>query len=130
MPQSSNPLAVTVCHVEYPRPLTETEKAVLLHVLEMTDAPEMDKLRGQVEVATATHPCACTCPSIGLAVDPRQAQPISHEARLDMEVYYETGAVMVWVDDGWLSNLETWWWSDDPPLDFPPLDSLRPTPPD
>ena len=113
----------------YPRPLTETEKAVLLHVLEMTDAPEMDKLRGQVEVATATHPCTCTCPSIGLAVDARQAQPISHEACLDVEVYYETGAVMVWVDDGWLSNLETWWWSDDPPQEFPQLGALRLSPP-
>jgi hypothetical protein len=36
----------------------------------------------------------------------------------------------VWVDDGWLSNLETWWWSDDPPRAFPPLDALRLEPPD
>jgi hypothetical protein len=36
---------------------------------------------------------------------------------------------MVWVDDGWLSNLETWWWSDDPLQEFPPPDALRPTPP-
>ena len=37
---------------------------------------------------------------------------------------------MVWVDDGWLSNLETWGWSDDPPREFPPLDALRTRPPD
>jgi hypothetical protein len=36
---------------------------------------------------------------------------------------------MVWVDDGWLSNLETWWWRDDPPRAFPPLDAFRMTPP-
>lgn len=109
----------------YPRPLTDTEKGVLIRVLEMRNAPEMDKLRAQVDVATATEPCTCPCPSIGLAVDPERAPPISHEGRLDVEVYYETGAVMVWVDDGWLSNLETWWWSDEPPKHFPPLDALR-----
>ena len=86
--------------MDYPRPLTDTEKAVLLHVLEMTDAPDMEKLRRQVEVATATEPCTCPCPSVGLAVDPHQAEPISHEGRLDVEVYYETDAVMVWVDNG------------------------------
>ena len=73
--------------MSYPRPLNETEKAVLMRVFEMT----------------------------GL--------------RLELEVYYDTGAVMVWVDDGWLSNLETWWWSDDPPREFPPLETLRLTPP-
>jgi len=115
--------------MSYPRALTDTEKGVLVRVLEISDVPEMNKLRAQIEVATATLPCNCPCPSVGLAVDPKRAQPISHEGRLDVEVYYETGAVMVWVDDGWLSNLETWWWSDDPPSDFPPLDTLRTTPP-
>jgi hypothetical protein len=35
----------------------------------------------------------------------------------------------VWVEDGWLSNLEAMWWSDDPPREFPPLEPLRVTPP-
>jgi hypothetical protein len=69
--------------VPYPRPLTATEKDVLLRVLEMTDAPELDKLRTQVEVAVATEPCTCPCPSVGLAVDRERAQPISHEGPLD-----------------------------------------------
>jgi hypothetical protein len=115
--------------VPYPRPLTDIEKAVVLRVLEMRNAPELYKLRGQVEVAVATEPCTCPCPSVGVAVDHERAQPIAHEGRLDVEVYYDTGAVMVWVDDGWLSNLETWWWSDDPPKDFPALEALRLTPP-
>lgn len=96
----------------------------------MTGAPELDVLREQIEAGIATAPCACPCPSITLAVDRERARPISHEGRLDLEVYYESGAVMVWVDDGWLSNLETWWWSDDPPPEFPPLDALRLTPPE
>jgi hypothetical protein len=56
-------------------------------------------------------------------------QSCAHEGRLDVEVYYDNGAVMIWVDDGWLSNLETWWWSDDPPKELPPLEALRLTPP-
>jgi hypothetical protein len=116
--------------VSYPRPLTDAEKAMVLRVLEMTQVPDLDKLRGQVEAAVATAPCDCPCPSVTLAVDHATAEPIAHQGRLDAEVYYDTGAVMVWVDDGWLSNLETWWWSDDPPHEFPPLDALRLTPPD
>jgi hypothetical protein len=115
--------------VAYPRPLTGVEKAIALRVLEMAGAPEMDRLRGQVEVAVATQPCSCPCPSVALAVDHERAEPISHKGRFDAEMYYDTGAVMVWVDDGWLSNLETWWWSDDPPQEFPPLGALRHTPP-
>lgn len=116
-------------YVPYPRPLTDVEKAVALRVLELTNAPELDKLREQVEVAVATAPCSCPCPSVGLAVDPDRVQPIAHGGRLDLEVYYETGAVMVWVDDGWLSNLETWWWSDDPPQEFPQFGALTLSPP-
>lgn len=101
-----------------------------MRVFAMTGAPELDLLREQVEAGIAVSPCACPCPSLNLSVDDTRARAISHEGRLDLEVYYETGAVMVWVDDGWLSNLETWWWSDDPPTAFPALDALRLTPPE
>jgi hypothetical protein len=101
-----------------------------MRVFEMTGAPDLDALAAQVEAGIATHPCECPCPSVTVAIDRARARPISHEGRLDLEVYYDTGAVMVWVDDGWLSNLETWWWSDDPPREFPPLGTLRLTPPD
>lgn len=116
--------------MSYPRPLNTTEKAVLLRVFEMTEAPEQDALRQQVEAGIATRPCDCPCPSVDLAVDQTRARPISHKGRLDLEVYYDSGAVMVWVDDGWLRNLETWWWSDEPPTEFPPLDALRLSPPE
>jgi hypothetical protein len=129
--QSSSPAQPGyVVGVSYPRPLTDAEKAMMLRGLEMTQAPDLEKLRGQVEAAVATAPCDCPCPSVTLAVDHARAEPIAQLGRLDVEVYYDTGAVMVWVDDGWLSNLETWWWSDDPPQEFPPLDALRLTPPD
>jgi hypothetical protein len=118
-----------VVAVAYPRPLTGEEKAIALRVLEMAGAPEIDKLRRQVEIAVATRPCSCPCPSVELAVDHERAEPIAHGGRFDAEMYYDAGAVMVWVDDGWLSNLETWWWSDDPPREFPPPEVLRPTPP-
>lgn len=120
----------TVLDVSFPRPLNETEKAVLLRVLSLTEPPEIETLRAQVEVAVASESCPCVCPSVGIEVDPVRAQPISNVGRLDLEVYYDTGAVMVWADDGWLSNLEAWWWSDEAPTEFPPLDALRLTPPE
>jgi hypothetical protein len=119
-----------VRRVSYPRPLNETEKAVLLRVFELNGARELDALTEQVEAGIATRPCDCPCPSVSLAVDRARARPIAHHGRLELEVYYDGGAVMVWVDDGWLSNLETMWWSDDPPREFPALDGLRLTPPE
>lgn len=37
---------------------------------------------------------------------------------------------MVWVDDGMLSNLEVWWWSDEAPTEWPSPADLGPTPPE
>ena len=116
--------------MSFPRPLTDTEKTVLIAALRLAEVDEIAELQAQADVAVATKPCPCGCPSVSLAVDANRAKPISHAGRLDVEVYYETGAVMVWADDGWLSNLEVWWWSDEAPTEFPPADALRREPPD
>ncbi|XAY05992.1 hypothetical protein DSM112329_02853 [Paraconexibacter sp. AEG42_29] len=31
---------------------------------------------------------------------------------------------MVWIEDGWLSHLEIYWWSDRAPTEFPELAQL------
>jgi hypothetical protein len=115
--------------MSFPRPLTETEKAVTLRVLELGEVAEMPILRSQVEAAIAASPCPCPCPSLALDVDRERATPTSYSGRPVAEAYYDGGAVMVWVDDGWLSNLEIHWWSDETPAQFPPLDSLTKQPP-
>ena len=36
----------------------------------------------------------------------------------------ETGEILVWVHAGFLSGLEFAWWTDEPPLRFPPSDRV------
>ena len=37
---------------------------------------------------------------------------------------WDCGSIMVWVDDGWLSNLEIDWQTGDAPLEFPALPTI------
>jgi hypothetical protein len=108
--------------VSYPRPLTATEKAVVRNLLEEAGAPELDVLAGQLEAAYATRKCECVCSTISMAVDPSQAKPVSYSGKPVATADYHGGGVMVWVEDGWLSHLEIYWWSDDAPTEFPELD--------
>jgi hypothetical protein len=55
--------------VIYSRPLNETEKAILLRVFELTQPPDLDALREQVQAGIAVWPCDFPCPSITVAVD-------------------------------------------------------------
>ena len=114
----------------FPRPLSEIERTLALRVLELGEARELDRLRAQLDVAVATEPCPCVCPSVGIGVDPTLAPSTSYSGRPVAEAYYEGGSVMVWVDDGLLSNLEISWWSDDAPTEWPSLADLRATSPE
>jgi hypothetical protein len=116
--------------MSFPRPLNETEKAILIRVFEMTRVPELDVLREQVEAGIATRPwTAPVRASPWLLIKLGRAR---FRTRADSTWRSTTtrAAEMVWVDDGWLSNLETMWWSGDPPREFPPLDALQLTPPE
>jgi len=52
----------------------------------------------------------------------READVVFRETRGDRRL--QRGSVMVWVEDGWLSHLEIYWWSDDAPTEFPDLREL------
>lgn len=108
----------------FPRPLTATEKAVASNLLEKAEAPELDLLTRQLEAAQVTSECECVCPTISMAVDASRADPVSYSAKPIATADYDGGSVMVWVEDGWLSHLEIYWWSDAAPTEFPELDHL------
>jgi hypothetical protein len=110
--------------VSFPRPLTATERAVAWNLLERAGAPELDALEGQLDAAYATSKCECVCPTISMAVDASRARPVSCSGKPVATADYDGGGIMVWVEDGWLSHLEIYWWSDDPPTEFPQLDDL------
>ena len=108
----------------FPRPLTATEKAVASNLLEEAEAPELDLLRRQLEAAQVTSECACVCPTISMAVDASRADPVSYSGKPIATADYDGGSVMIRVEDGWLSHLEIYWWSDEAPIEFPELDQL------
>lgn len=110
--------------MSFPRPLTSTEKAVAWDLLEKAAAPELDVLAEQLEASHATSKCACVCPTISMAVDTTRARPVSYSAKPVATADYDGGSIMIWIEDGWLSHLEIYWWSDEAPTEFPALDQL------
>jgi hypothetical protein len=55
--------------VAFPRPLSETEKAVAWNLLQGAGTPELHVLAEQLDAACATSKCECGCPTISMAVD-------------------------------------------------------------
>jgi hypothetical protein len=110
--------------VSFPRSLTATEKAVAWNVLEKAGAPERDVLSGQLAAASVISECGCVCPTVSMTVDSARAKAVSYSAKPVATADYDAGSVSVWIEDGWLSHLEIYWWSDDAPTEFPGLDQL------
>jgi hypothetical protein len=115
---------------ELPRPLLPEERATLLALLNYADFDGRDTLLEQVDSARADWYCGCGCATVTLTVDPaapsarRTYRPIPNEATvvdLNGEII---GGVIVFADDGYLSNLEIFWY-DEPISPFPPLDQLQ-----
>ncbi len=109
----------------FPRALTETERAIAQDLLAGAELPELDLLREQLDVAQAVGRCECGCPTISLLVDHSQAHPASYSGKPVATADYDGGSIMIWVERGWLSQLEIYWWSDDPPRALPPPDQLQ-----
>ena len=115
---------------ELPRPLLEEERATLLALLNYADFDGRDALLEQADSARANWLCGCGCATINLQVDPnapscgKTYRPIPNEAEV-LDVDGENiGGVIVFADDGYLSNLEVYWYFE-PISAFPPLDRLR-----
>jgi hypothetical protein len=111
--------------VAFPRPLSDTEKAVAWKLLQGAGVPELDVLAAQLDAAWATSKCECGCPTISMAVDASRAKPTSHSGKPVATADYDGGSIMIWIEDGWLSHLEIYWWSDEAPTEFPDLGQLK-----
>lgn len=108
----------------FPRALTDAERALTQQLLERAGIDDREALMQQLLVARVVAECECGCPSVDLSVDPDQAEPIEGSHRPIATADYDGGGVMLWVEDGWLTHLELYWWTDDPPSDFPDLGEL------
>jgi hypothetical protein len=115
---------------ELPRPLLSEERATLQALLTYADFEGRDALVEQVDFARVDYYCRCGCATVGLTVDPAASsarktyRPIPNEASVVDLDGKSIGGVIVFADDGYLSNLEIYWY-DEPISPFPPVDQLE-----
>ena len=116
---------------DFPRAMTEEERAVLEFLLE-PDFPGAETLRDQARHARVTGLCACGCPSFSLAVDKSRSSraevnprtPVDSEAEsLGHDPPYQ---LLLFTHEGWLDYVELVWYGDGPPPSFPALSAFKP----
>jgi hypothetical protein len=116
---------------DFPRAMTEEERAVLEYLLE-PDFHGAETLRDQVRHAEVDGLCGCGCPSFSLAVDKSRStraevssrHPVnSAAASLDRDPPYE---LLLFTNDGWLDYVELVWYGESPPSSFPALSDFEP----
>jgi hypothetical protein len=115
---------------ELPRPLLPEERTTLLALLNHADFEGRDALIAQVASTRVDSYCGCGCATVGLTVDPAALsagvtyRPIPNDAAVTDGNGEPLGGIIVFADDGYLSNLEIHWY-EEPISPFPPLDRLQ-----
>ncbi|HSS36167.1 MAG TPA: hypothetical protein VLR93_07815 [Patescibacteria group bacterium] len=118
----------------FPRPLTESEHAILDHMLAVDDA-RLEPLRRQATTVTVVGRCSCGCASIELEVDRLHASravdlcsPVTETSTQHARDYPDPDyrELILFLDDGWLSYLEIVFYIGDAVREFPPADRFGP----
>jgi hypothetical protein len=115
------------------RPLSESERRVLAHVLSMefTGASELRSQLDQVEVIAQW---SLESTSVDFQVrdatarSPQLAGVIPVNAHVLNEAGDYVGELLVWLDDGVLAGLEYAWVTDDMPTVLPDVEQIRLSP--
>lgn len=108
----------------YPRPLHQTEMAVIERILE-SGLPGSEILSLQLPHTKVTAPWAPDSPSIDLSTDgecaPAEIPDGVFPARSIVidDGGHPIGSLLIWVESGMLSALEYAWYSDEPPTSLP-----------
>jgi hypothetical protein len=114
---------------ELPRPLLSEERATLMAILAHADFDGRDALVTQAETAQVNSYCGCGCATVGLEVDrtgsqaPDAPSPIPNTAHVFDADGEPIGGIIVFLDDGYLTKLEIYWY-ENPISPFPPLHRL------
>jgi len=111
--------------------LTDNERRLLDHLLR-GEGPGLSTLREQIASVQVTGPWSPGSASLRLSVAagapaadlldgplPTIAWAYDAEGR-------PTGSLMVYVENGYLSDIEYGWVTDDPPTELPSADAIRP----
>lgn len=109
--------------------LTAQEREVLRAVLAV-DVPHpvaVAGLEAQIAVARVTGiSCKCGCPSYALAVAEDSAPPV---ALSEFSADYGDeggGGFRVTLNDGYLADVEVYWYGDEPPTRWPSASQVHP----
>ena len=110
------------------RRLTLEEQDVLIAVVD-ADVPDLttaDAVRAQIRVATVTGvSCQCGCPSYSLVV----ARDLAPPAPLtEINAGYgdeDGGGFRVLLDDGYLCDVEIYWYGDKVPSEWPAAEQVH-----
>lgn len=111
------------------RLLTAHEQAVLRAVVAagVADLAAAEGLMAQIAVARVTGPsCPCGCPSYGLAVRAGSAPEVAL-SEFSADFGDETGGgFRVTLADGYLADVELYWYGDEPPPTWPDAGQVHP----
>lgn len=109
------------------RPLTADEDAALRWILWLEDFPGADELRAQIAHVRAVwgRTTELSLEVTGAAPAPVSDGPLPAQALVVGTDDEPTGFIMVWVQDGYLADLEYSWFTETMPTVYPPPDRLR-----
>lgn len=102
------------------QPLDARERAVLDGLLRV-DLPDADALRQQAATARGRRSCECGCPTIAFEVAPDAPRARADHRPWPVEGTSADGRleVLLFVADGWLSEMELVTYDGDPPSEWP-----------
>jgi hypothetical protein len=113
--------------VEFPRPLTRNERAVVEALLPEHGFRDVDSYRAQLRTTTVDGQCTCGCPTIYLRVDD-SAQRSQHSGVPSLPLWAEAGdptdvetviEMSLWAPEGVLTELNVQWYGSHPPAKLP-----------
>jgi hypothetical protein len=118
--------------VEFPRPLTENERAVVEALLPEGGFRDVETYRAQLEAVTVVGRCTCGCPTVDLRVEdsaPRSAHPGVPSLPLwattgDPNDAEDVVDITLWAPEGVLTELNVSWYGKRPPAELPDAGKL------
>jgi hypothetical protein len=110
------------------RKLKPKEREALLCILEAASFDGARELAFQVDLTTVVGGLPTL---LDLSVDPSASAadcvdgPLPVDTTVLSRFGEPEGGILVWVKDGYLSALEHYWYTDEPPTEFPSADRIR-----
>ena len=119
--------------MEFPRPLSANERAVLEALIPEGGFEDADVYRAQLDHATVVARCTCGCPSIDLQVDATAPRSV-HAGDPSLPLWGSVGDpgdvdglmdIVVWAPEGALTELEVMYYGSGPPTTLPDAADVR-----